>query len=103
LKLTSFPLEQFYGASSFQSDLSLWNVDNVVDMGSMFERAASFTANLYNWGSRLTLVGSSTVNVDVKDMFANSACPVESDPITFEEGPWCTGSAADIVQAQFYQ
>lgn len=69
----------------------------------MFERAASFTANLYNWGSRLTLVGSSTVNVVVDDMFANSACPVESDPMTLEEGPWCTESAADIVITELYQ
>jgi hypothetical protein len=78
-------------------------VDNVVDMGSMFQRAASFTANLYNWGSRLSLVGSSPVNVVVKNIFENSACPVESDPMTFEVGPWCTESAADIVEPELYQ
>jgi Mycoplasma protein of unknown function, DUF285 len=94
---------QFFGASSFQSDLSLWNIDKVEDMGSMFERASSFSSNLYNWGNRLAVVGSSTTNVNVEDMFTDSACPEDSDPMNIEEGPWCTESATAVVVSELSQ
>ena len=36
----------FYGATSFNGDLSRWNVSNVVNMGSMFLGATSFNRQL---------------------------------------------------------
>jgi len=36
----------FWNATSFNSDLSSWNVPNVVDMGVMFDGATSFDRQL---------------------------------------------------------
>jgi hypothetical protein len=59
-------------------------------MASMFESAASFSSNLYPWGNRLNLIGSSTSSVKVADMFINSGCTIDASPVNFEEGPWCS-------------
>ena len=61
----------FYGASSFQSELSGWSIENVVDMSSMFERASSFSSDLFEWGNRLTLIGASPNTVKVENMFVD--------------------------------
>ena len=39
----------FYKASSFNGNISNWNVSNVTDMGSMFYNATSFNQNLSKW------------------------------------------------------
>ena len=39
----------FWGASSFDGDLSGWNVSNVTDMFSMFSSASSFNQTLNSW------------------------------------------------------
>jgi len=39
----------FEGASSFNSDISTWDVSNVTDMNSMFKGAAAFNQNLNSW------------------------------------------------------
>ena len=41
--------DMFRDASSFNSDLSSWNVSNVTDMQSMFRYATSFTSDLSSW------------------------------------------------------
>ena len=61
-------------------------VDNVIDMSMMFQRAASFSSNLYPWGDRLVKQG---VTVDVYEMFLDSACPVDDSPEELGTGPWC--------------
>jgi hypothetical protein len=59
-------------------------------MGSMFELAASFSSDLYEWGNRFSLIGSSISSVNVANMFVHSACTIDLSPVNFEEGPWCT-------------
>ena len=39
----------FYGAESFNGNISNWNVSNVTDMGSMFYNATSFNQDLKKW------------------------------------------------------
>jgi surface protein len=39
----------FYGASSFNSDLSRWDVSSVIYMNAMFYGASSFNSDLSRW------------------------------------------------------
>ncbi len=41
--------ESFEGSSSFNQDLSEWNVSNVRSMGGMFAGALSFNGNISTW------------------------------------------------------
>ena len=60
----------FIFASSFNSDISNWNVENVADMRSMFVFASSFNGDISNWN-----VGNVT---DMRAMF-NGASSFNSD------------------------
>jgi len=44
--LTSY---MFYGATSFNQNISGWDVSNVIDMGAMFYNATSFNQNISTW------------------------------------------------------
>ena len=45
----------FWGAKSFNGDLSAWNVGNVINMNAMFGVAESFNGDLRAWNvSRVT-------------------------------------------------
>ena len=39
----------FSGASSFNGDLSSWDVSNVTSMVAIFQEATDFTSDLSNW------------------------------------------------------
>ena len=39
----------FYGATSFDGDISVWNVGNVTNMEGMFYNAVSFNQDLSGW------------------------------------------------------
>ena len=39
----------FYGATSFNQNISSWDVSNVTDMYAMFYQASSFNQDLSNW------------------------------------------------------
>ena len=41
--------EMFYAATSFNGDVSSWNVGSVWHMGGMFRSASSFNGDLSNW------------------------------------------------------
>jgi Mycoplasma protein of unknown function, DUF285 len=80
----TFPFVQFDGATSFNSDLSQWNVSSLVDASYMFSDAASFNYSLCPWGDHLP----STVLL--KLIFVGSGCFDTSDPTlngTFFCGP----------------
>jgi len=51
----------FYGAKSFNSNISEWKVHNVTDMNSMFYGAIEFTYDLSDWKVQNT--------TDTYDMF----------------------------------
>ena len=49
----------FSGATSFNGDISSWDVSSVTDMGSMFSRATSFNGDISSWDvSSVTYMGS---------------------------------------------
>jgi surface protein len=41
--------ELFFNSSSFNDDISGWEVSNVRNMSAMFEKAATFNQPLNNW------------------------------------------------------
>ena len=43
--------DTFYGASSFNGDLSKWDVSSVTDMGYMFDEASEFNGDLSKWNT----------------------------------------------------
>ena len=43
---------KFIGCTSFNQDLSNWNVENVTDMSNMFFGCTSFNQNLNNWNTK---------------------------------------------------
>ena len=48
----------FFGASSFNSDLSNWDVSNVTNMSAMFKLASSFNQDLSEWNVSNVLICS---------------------------------------------
>merc|ERR1719491_2387258 len=60
----------FDGASSFNNNISSWDVSSVTYMQAMFRYASSFGTELCNW-SHLN------PSVDVSNMFDGSNCSIE--------------------------
>ena len=62
------------GASSFNGDLSKWNVAEVTDMNRMFAPASSFNGDLSKWDvtkvtdMSLMFYGASSVNGDISKL-----------------------------------
>jgi surface protein len=68
----------FYGASSFNADISNWDVSNVTNMSNMFVNASSFNQDISNWnvGSVTNMsnmfAGASAFNQDINSWNASS-------------------------------
>jgi len=73
----------FAFASSFNSDLSQWDVCSCKNFSFMFYSASSFNRNLCSWGEHWTAPSGGSVN-----MFVGTACPMTSDPVG-ADGPFC--------------
>ena len=72
----------FYDASVFNQDISNWDVSNVTTMSYMFDGARKFNQNLPNWNvSKVT---------DMSRMFANAAL------FNGDISTWNTGSVTDM-------
>lgn len=69
----------FKGAAKFNSDLSGWNVESARWFSGMFEDAALFNQNLCAWGPLMTDLYNQRPH-DVSNMFVGTSCPLELDP-----------------------
>jgi surface protein len=78
----------FYGASSFNSNISNWNVGRLTSMSDMFGQASRFNQNLCPWGPKLP---SSFIYGEAFGMFRNSGCLNKNSP-SGSTGPWCAVS-----------
>ncbi|WP_299010791.1 BspA family leucine-rich repeat surface protein [uncultured Shewanella sp.] len=73
----------FFRASSFNADLSDWNVSNVTNMAYLFREATSFSSDLSNWN---------VCNVtDMRFMFAGI------DATNFNLQNWCVNSVETMA------
>lgn len=70
----SLSTRKFDGASSFNSDLSRWNVSNLVDASYMFFEASTFNQNLCPWRDRLPTA------VILDEIFVGSSCNDTMEP-----------------------
>jgi len=81
----------FKGASSFNQNLSSWDVSTVRNMNGMFHDSASFNQNLCQWGSHMPSWSFLIVWNNVADMFENTNCPSTASPnlALNPKGPFC--------------
>jgi hypothetical protein len=86
----------FFGASSFNQDLSSWVPAAAVTMDEMFASSngvqfdIAFDRNLCSWVRNFRV----PTTVSVNRMFDGSSCPVQADPNPALQGngnvsPWC--------------
>mmetsp|Transcript_11785 Transcript_11785/g.28245 ORF Transcript_11785/g.28245 Transcript_11785/m.28245 type:complete len:81 (-) Transcript_11785:130-372(-) len=76
----------FMGASSFNQDISSWDVSSITTIQNMFKNALSLNQNLCSWGSRIPSTAT------VGNAFYNAiSCPSQSYPKLFSNppGPLC--------------
>ncbi|CAB9498468.1 Mycoplasma protein of unknown function, DUF285 [Seminavis robusta] len=81
----------FLGASTFNQNIRQWDVGAVTDFGFMFSDATSFNQNLCEWGDHIT---APAPTVDVSGMFlpsgpAGSCLTTDPDLSTSPKGPFC--------------
>lgn len=104
----------FYGAISFNEDLSNWDVSHVTDMSYMFSDATSFNGNVSAWNtSSVTSMFAMfyrafSFNQDLclwrdafpyyssaQYVFEESGCTFQQDPRSEIEGPFCASDCND--------
>jgi surface protein len=76
----------FNGASSFNVDVSLWDISQVQDMSYMFYDASLFNNNLCAWADKTFPYTKAT------DIFTNSGCTYQSTPQIDQGGPFCAST-----------
>lgn len=86
-------VSMFQGATSFNGNLSLWNVSSVTVMQNMFYGATSFNQNL--------CARSENFQAKTLNMFRNSGCTFQEDPTREEGGPFCESSYSPTGSHQF--
>jgi len=88
----------FREATSFNQDLSSWNIGSVTDMWDMFDDATAFNQNLCAWGDKFPY-GSAD------DIFLKSGCTFQDTPREDTKGPFCASDCGgssnnnDLTQA----
>ncbi|KAL7535273.1 hypothetical protein ACHAXR_006385 [Thalassiosira sp. AJA248-18] len=85
----------FYGATSFNDDLSTWDVSSVNYMSGMFYRAASFHQDLCAWADKFPY--NSTFSI-----FSNSGCTFQDTPQLDQQGPFCASDCKGLLAVSFF-
>ncbi|KAL7525028.1 hypothetical protein ACHAXR_000831 [Thalassiosira sp. AJA248-18] len=75
----------FSGASSFNSDISLWDVSSVEYMPNMFSNAISFDQDLCAWSEDFPYGSAFSI-------FGGSNCTFQETPQLNGSGPFCASS-----------
>lgn len=87
----------FYEAASFNQDISAWDISSATAADNMFWGARSFNQNLCAWGDTFPYDGEPAGDDDVfygRPPFGNSGCTFRDDPRPDKKGPFC---ASDCV------
>ncbi len=84
--------ETFKEATSFNGDISGWNVSNVTTMGNMFQGATAFNQSLANWERSMPGNVSTVGNVVNMILMFDSASAFNGDI-----GTWNTGSVTEMA------
>ena len=88
----------FREATSFNQDLSSWDIGSVTDMWDMFDDATSFNQNLCAWGDKFSYDSAD-------DIFLKSGCTFQDTPREDTKGPFCASDCGgssnnnDLTQA----
>ena len=79
----------FREATSFNQDLSSWNIGSVTDMWDMFDDATSFNQNLCAWGDKFPYDSAD-------DIFFKSGCTFHDTPREDTKGPFCASDCGVV-------
>jgi hypothetical protein len=81
----------FRDAKGFNRDISGWNISKLTVAENMFDGAENFKQNLCPWGPPMAATNMVT-DVSVANMFRDTDCPTEANPLLFMHippGPFC--------------
>merc|ERR1712238_602391 len=86
----------FFNATSFNSDISAWDIARVANMDSMFEAAHSFQQDLCLWSDKFNYAQAYG---NPREIFTSSGCKYSANPQLDKPGPFCasTCQAATVV------
>jgi surface protein len=79
----------FKSASAFNGNISSWNMSAVTSMYGMLYNASSFNQNLCAWKDTFPYNYAD-------DIFVNSGCAVNGDPVSATQGPFCASSCTNL-------
>lgn len=78
-------IHRFFGASSYNRDLSNWDVGNVQDFEIMFKDASSFNQDLCEWSTVFNYI-------EAEGIFAGSNCTFQESLVEVDGGPFCASN-----------
>ena len=88
----------FSNATSFNVDLSSWNMSSVCHPNNMFLGAKAFNQNLCSWHDILGAAFDSDTceNEPPFNMFQDSGCTYQGDPEPNQTGPYCASECSPL-------
>ena len=95
------------GASSFNQDISSWNVSNVTEMNVMFSDASSFNQDISSWNvsnvtnMRYMFSDASSFNQDIGSWNVSNVTDMSgmfSECLVIQPRPWQRGMYSNVTQ-----